>query len=485
MLSSRHFVAVACVCAMASPAIAQSRKDDHWVATWAPALVVRNAPAAARQGGPAPAPLATQGPTAAPAASAGPAALAPPTAGAAPAAGVRAAGPGGPAGPPQAGPGGGGRGGRGPGGPPVTINNRTIRQIVHTTLGGRRVRLVLSNVYGAPLAIGAAHVALRECADAKPGCSRSSETAIAGSARPITVNGKTAFTLVPGGSLVTDPIDLDVPSVADLVIDLFVPSSDAAAASPIAWHSASSQTSFVSEDGNFSGAAKIDPVTARPASWFLIARVEVAVPGNAAAVVAFGDSITDGSLSTLDGNSRWPDYLARRLAARKGGRSFAVLNAGIGGNQLLADGAGVSALARFDRDVLMQSGATHVIILEGINDIGIARTNPTPSAEDLIAAHKQLIARAKAQGLTVIGATLTPFEGASYYSTEGEAKRTALNEWIRTSGEYDAVIDFDKITRDPMNPKRFNPLYDSGDHLHPKDAGYQAMGEAIDLALFK
>jgi lysophospholipase L1-like esterase len=369
----------------------------------------------------------------------------------------------------------------------VTIGNRTIRQIVHTTLGGKRVRLVLSNAYGtAPLRIGAAHAALRECAESKPGCTRTSDTAITGTAKPITVDGKTAFTVVAGGSLVTDAVDLDVPATADLAIDLFVVEADAAAAgSPIAWHSGSSQTSFVSGDGNFSGAATIDPVSARPASWFLISRVEVAATANAGLVAAFGDSITDGAVSTLDANSRWPDYLARRLETRKGGRPFAVINLGISGNQLLADGAGVAALARFDRDVLMQTGVTHVIILEGINDIGIGRANPTPTAEDLIAAHKQLIARAKARGLTIIGATLTPFEGAAYYTPEGEAKRQALNDWMRTSGAYDAVIDFDKITRDPMNPKRFNPAYDSGDHLHPKDAGYQAMGEAIDLALFK
>jgi lysophospholipase L1-like esterase len=241
----------------------------------------------------------------------------------------------------------------------------------------------------------------------------------------------------------------------------------------------------VSADGNFSGAAKLDPVAARPASWFLISRVEVAAPQNAGVIAAFGDSITDGAVSTVDTNNRWPDQLARRLAARKGGRPFAVINQGISGNRLLGDGAGVAALARFDRDVLMQTGVTHVIVLEGINDIGQARANPTPGAQDLIAAHKQLIARAKARGLTMIGATLTPYEGAAYYTPEGEAKRQALNDWIRNSGEYDGVIDFDKLTRDPANPKRFNPAFDSGDHLHPNDAGYKAMGDAIELGLFK
>jgi lysophospholipase L1-like esterase len=218
------------------------------------------------------------------------------------------------------------------------------------------------------------------------------------------------------------------------------------------------------------------PVNARSGAWFMIARVEVMAPAGTAAVVTFGDSITDGARSTADTNNRWPDQLARRLAARKGG-GVAVLNAGI-------SGAGVSALARFDRDVLMQTGVTHVVVMEGINDIGIARNNPSPSADDLIVGHKQLIDRAHARGLKIYGATLTPYEGAAYYSPEGEAKRQALNNWIRTSKAYDGVIDFDMVTRDPAAPTKFLPAYDSGDHLHPGDAGYKAMGDAVDLALF-
>jgi lysophospholipase L1-like esterase len=201
-------------------------------------------------------------------------------------------------------------------------------------------------------------------------------------------------------------------------------------------------------------------------------------------VATFGDSITDGALSSPDMNNRWPDVLARRLAARKGA-GVAVLNAGISGNRVLGDGAGTSALSRFDKDVLMQTGVTHVVVMEGINDIGLARSNPTPSAADLIAGHKQLIDRAHARGLKIYGATLTPYEGAAYATPEGEAKRQALNEWIRTSGAYEGVVDFDKATRDPAAPSRFLPAYDSGDHLHPGDAGYTAMGNAVELALFK
>jgi lysophospholipase L1-like esterase len=267
------------------------------------------------------------------------------------------------------------------------------------------------------------------------------------------------------------------------VVDLYLPGDLGTGPSPVTTHNGASQTNYLSSTGNHSGEPAMT-VERTTGAWFLIARIEVAAERDAGAIVAFGDSITDGARSTADTNSRWPDHLARRLAARRG-RPVAVLNAGISGNQVLGDGAGVSALARFDRDVLLQTGVTHVIVMEGINDIGLARANPTPSAEDLIAGHKQLIARAKARGLKIYGATLTPFEGAFYFTAEGEAKRQALNQWIRTGGAYDGVIDFDQVTRDPAAPTKFLPAYDSGDHLHPGDAGYKAMGEAVDLKLFQ
>jgi lysophospholipase L1-like esterase len=478
MKLTRALLALVLAASAALPVAAQNRRDERWIATWAPALVVRAAPAGAPGGVPAAPAAAAPGGGAPAAPGQGATAAAPAAPGQAPAGapGGRAAG--------AAGPGGGGRGG-GRGGPPATLNNQTVRQILHTSLGGNRIRVVLSNAFGtAPLKVGAAHVALRECADAKAGCTRSSDTAIAGAAKSLTVNGSTAFTVLAGASLVSDPVDLAVPALADVVVDLFLPDDVTGGPSPLTWHQGSSQSAYISA-GNTSGAAKVE-ATSRPASWFLLSRLEVVAPSaNAGVIAAFGDSITDGAVSSVDTNNRWPDHLARRLAAQKGGRPMAVINQGISGNRLLGDGAGVSALARFDRDVLMQTGVTHVIVLEGINDIGGARQNPTPSAEDLINAHRQMIARAKARGLKIIGATLTPFEGAAYYTVEGEAKRKALNDWIRTSGEYDAVIDFDKITRDPANPLRFLPAYDSGDHLHPKDDGYKAMGEAVDLALFK
>jgi lysophospholipase L1-like esterase len=449
MAVMQRLVGIALVLVLATPAFAQKKSNEHWVATWATALVSRPQPAAGRGLGPGGPPLPT--PAAQPAPSGTPAPNGPaPTA-------------------PPAGPPGGGRGGLAP----VTMSNQTIRQIVHTSIGGSRVRVVLSNAFGtAPIDIGAAHVALRD-----------KDNAIAaGSAKPLTMGGSDRFTILAGATVVSDPVDLTGAPLSDLVIDLYVPKDIGLDASPVTTHNGASQTNYVSETGNNSGVTA-PALGTRAGAWFMIARVEVTAPQNTGAIVAFGDSITDGARSTSDMNARWPDQLARRLAARKG-PSFAVLNAGISGNRVLGDGAGVSALARFDRDVLMQTGVTHVVVMEGINDIGIARSNPTPTAQDLINGHKQLIERAHARGLKIYGATLTPYEGAAYFSPEGEAKRQALNDWIRTSGAYDGVIDFDKATRDPAAPTKFNPAYDSGDHLHPGDAGYKAMGDAIDLALF-
>jgi lysophospholipase L1-like esterase len=401
-----------------APLAAQSGRGDHWVGTWATAVVARPVAAGpARQGGP-------------------------------------------------------------PGPPPLVIDNQTLREIVHTTLAGSRVRVVFSNAFGtAPVDIGAAHVALRD-----------KESAIvASSDRALTFGGRPAFRIPPGASAVSDPVSLSVPQAADLAIDLYLPGQVGSGPSPLTMHGGANQTIYISGTGNHAGEPSLQEATPNR-SWYLLSSVEVIAPERTNAIVTFGDSITDGTRSTIDTNSRWPDELARRLAADRGNRRFAVLNEGIAGNQVVGNGfpgAGVNALARFDRDVLAQPGVTHVIVMEGINDIGLARANPTPSAADLIAAHEQLIARAHAHGLKIYGATLTPFEGASYFSPEGEMKREAVNEWIRTSGAYDGVVDFDKVIRDPGAPTKFLPQYDSGDHLHPNDAGYKAMGDAVDLGLFK
>jgi lysophospholipase L1-like esterase len=281
--------------------------------------------------------------------------------------------------------------------------------------------------------------------------------------------------------------------MSDLAIDLYLPGSTNTPAS-VTMHGGALQTSYISETGNHAGKATM-PVVGTTQSWFMLSRVDVVAPDATGAIVAFGDSITDGSRSTPDTNHRWPDLLASRLLSD--GIKMGVLNAGIGGNRVLneasvpasvdtrAVGAGINALARFERHVLAIPGVTHVIVLEGINDIGNARQNATPTAADLIAAHRQLIQQAHARGLRIIGATLTPFWGAAYFTEAGEAKRQAVNEWIRTGNAYDGVIDFDKATRDPGDPKKFLDKYDGCDYLHPSDAGYKAMADAIDLSLFK
>jgi len=353
--------------------------------------------------------------------------------------------------------------------PPVlTPNDQTLRQIVRTSIAGTRARVVFANTFGtAPVNIGGASLALHS----------KDWDIVAPSLRKLTVNGTSAFRIPAGAVLLSDPVDLQVPAQTELAIDIFVPDDLGSGTSPITMHNGANQTSYVTI-GNHVG----EPTFAGGAitrSWFLISRVEVAAGPRDGAIAAFGDSITDGTRSTPDTNNRWPDHLARRLPP-----GFAVMNVGIAGNRVLNEGnfnAGINALARFDRDVLAQPGVTHVVVMEGINDIGAANAN----VDDLIAAHKQMVERAHARGLKIYGATLTPYEGAAYYTPEGEVKRKTLNQWIRTSGVYDAVIDFEAAVRDPAAPTKIKAEFDSGDHLHPNDAGYKAMGQSIDLSLFK
>jgi len=366
---------------------------------------------------------------------------------------------------------------------PLHFNNQTLRQIVHVTVGGSRLRVVLTNVFGtAPLAIGAAQVAMRD----------HDASIVPQSSRPLTFDGSTTTTIPPGTIVLSDPVALTVRDFADLAIDIYLPNDTAAIRSPITTHAASWQTNYVSTSGNHAGAASLPVQTTTAyrrqdglptATWFFLARVEVTAPATTEAVVTLGDSITDGTASGTDTNNRWPDHLARRLL--NANLRVAVLNAGIGGNRVLGDGNGVSALARFDRDVVAQPGVRHVIVLEAINDIGGARDNPSPGARDLIAAHRQLIERAHAHGLKIYGATLTPFEGANSYTAAGEAKRQALNDWIRTGKAYDAVFDFDAAVRDPSHPARTLPQYDAGDHLHLNAAGYKVVADTIDLSVFR
>ena len=277
------------------------------------------------------------------------------------------------------------------------------------------------------------------------------------------------------------------------MIDLFIPGDLPQSASPLTMHAGANQINYVSAAGNFAGAPEV-PVSSMLASWIFLASIEVATPQKAGAIVAFGDSITDGTRSTTDANARWPDELAKRLATSHSSVR-AVLNTGIAANRVLSEintaafpfgfSAGINALARFDRDVLTQAGVADVIVLEGINDIGLAGHNASPLVADLIAAHQQMIERAHEHGLKIFGGTLLPFGAAVYWTAEGEAKRDAFNAWLRKSNGYDGVIDFDAVVRDPANPTKILPQYDSGDHLHPNDAGYRAMGDAIDLKLFE
>jgi len=355
---------------------------------------------------------------------------------------------------------------------PPGFNNQTVRMVVHTSIGGRRARVQLSNAFGTgPLKVGAAHVALRD-----------KESAIVpASDHALTFSGKASFTIPPGAEIISDPVDLDVPKLGDLVISVYIPGEVAVPTT----HLTGLHTTYISKTGDFTNAPSISDAT-KTQAWYWISSVDVLAPPGTRLIVAYGDSITDGATSTPDTDSSWPSQLAQRLLANKATARVAIVNQGISGNRVLSDGAGVSALARFDRDVLAQPGVQWLIVMEGINDIGLGARAAADAvtADDLIAAHKQIIERAHMRGIKVIGATLTPFAGAAYYSNEGEAIRTALNDWIRTSKAYDAVIDFDTATRDPENPKQIRPAWNIRDHLHPNDAGYKAMADAFDLSIF-
>jgi lysophospholipase L1-like esterase len=363
-----------------------------------------------------------------------------------------------------------------PDGENAGFSNQTLREFAHISLGGHRLRIRLSNAYGtASLKVGAAHLALH-----LRGSSIDPQ-----SDRALSFDGKTSV-LIPAGALVlSDPVDLDVAPLADLAISLYLPGSSG----PLTWHQLGSQETYISSPGNAVAAPEL-PGAIVSTSLYLLAGVELIAPRSTGAVAVLGDSITDGYGSTTDANRRWPDQLARRLNSPDGRSAMGILNQGISGNRLLHDVIGPNALARFDRDVLAQPGLTHVIVLEGINDIGLPGYLKHPAeavgSEDLIGALAQLIERAHGKGLRIYGATLTPFgdSGEPYYSAEGEAKRAAVNAWIRTRAAFDAVIDFDRVLRDPAHPTRLSAAFDCGDHLHPNDAGYAAMAAAIDPRLF-
>jgi lysophospholipase L1-like esterase len=340
----------------------------------------------------------------------------------------------------------------------------TLRQTVHISLGGSKIRITLTNELGIePLIIGNATVAIT-------------------APQNLTFSGQPTITIPPGAVAVSDPIALNLPPLSDLTIGLYLP---AQTLTTLTLHNFADTTN---EDAP--GNQLLSPTLTNPHknTYFqFIKDVEVDAP-TAASIVTLGDSITDGAASTRDANHRWPDILAQRLHANPATQNIAVLNAGIGGNRILHNDFGPNALARFDRDVLAQAGVKYLILLEGINDIGNAYSPSNPrdpvTASDLITGFTQLARRAHTHGIKVYGATLTPFVGAGYSSPAGEAVRQAFNQWIRTTPEFDGVIDFDRATRDPANPSTFAPANDSGDHLHPGDTGYKTMGNSIDLNLF-
>lgn len=364
--------------------------------------------------------------------------------------------------------------------PAASLTNATLRQIVHLSIGGKELRVRVSNAFGiAPLRISSVHIARV--------ASRTSGTIDAASDRALTFNGRAGVTIPAGAQYESDPVAFDAAPLSDLAVTMYLQAPPARETS----HPGSRETSFLVHGmqvsaASLAGARQVD-------HWFFLSGVDVLESGAAATVVALGDSITDGHATPDNSNTRWPDDLARRLQSQAATRDLGVVNAGIGGNRLLHDSLGPNALARFDRDVLAQSGVRYLIVIEGVNDLGTATMNGPLSAAQhaalvrrIIGAYRQIVWRAHAHGIPVMGGTITPFMGSDYYhpSAAVEADRERINAWIRAPGHFDAVADFDAAVRDPTDPHRLRPSYDSGDHLHPNPAGYQAMADAIPLSFF-
>ena len=363
------------------------------------------------------------------------------------------------------------------------FNNQTVRNIVFTSAGGSQVQVRLSNAFSdQPLKVGRVDVALE----------RSGARLQSGSDHVLTFGGKRAITIPPGADVVSDASTMDVPALTDLAVSIYLPGQTG----PATYHSLAEQTNYISTAGNFAGQASGAAFTTTSQSWYYLDNVNVFAPGTAkSAVVTLGDSITDGFQSQANANARWPNDLARRLVAANPSNPLSVVDEGISGNRVLNNSPcfGTDALSRLDRDVITQAGVRDVILLEGINDIGFSQTpnsgctvpNTNVSAADIIQGYEQIIARAHAASIKIFGATLTPFKGAAYWSPVAERKRETVNNWIKNSGEFDGVIDFAAATADPNHPQMFNPAFDSGDHLHPNDAGYQAMANAINLSMLR
>ncbi|MGH9523628.1 MAG: GDSL-type esterase/lipase family protein [Terriglobales bacterium] len=356
--------------------------------------------------------------------------------------------------------------------PSFSLNDATIRQVVHTSIRGKRIRVRFSNAFGTgPVTFTSAHIAF----------SAGGSSIRKGSDRELVFSGKPEVTIPAGALTVSDSLDFDLPPMADVAVTVHVQD----APTTITSHPGSRTTTYLVAGDSVS--APQLPETTKIERWYFINGIDVVAPPSAASVVILGDSITDGHGATTNGNDRWPDVLARRLQAEA--MPVGVLNQGIGGNRLLRDGIGPNALARFDRDVIAQTGVKWLIVLEGVNDLGTRlharKTNAGwATADDIIQAYSQMIVRAHAHGIKVYGGTITPFVGSFYSAADEEVDRQKINDWIRTSGNFDGVVDFDKTVRDPAHPDQMLPAYDSGDHLHPSPTGYRTMAQAVPLSIF-
>jgi lysophospholipase L1-like esterase len=350
----------------------------------------------------------------------------------------------------------------------------TLREIVHLSNGGQQLRVRFTNEFGLDqLIVGDAHVALSAGGGAiQPGTDHA-----------LAFGGAPSVSIPPGAVIYSDPVELKVQPLSDLVVSFYLPAQVMRAET---YHSYADQDNYFAGGDQTAANSLAQPTTVT--SWYFLDGVDVLAVEEARAIVTLGDSITDGVHSTHNANHRWPDILAARLKQDHSLDQVSVLNEGIGGNHVLIDSGAPSALARLDRDVLAQDGANYLIVLESINDIGRLQHPSAPqdivTTEQIEQGFKQIADAAHEHGMKVYGATLTPYGGSDYYFDKGEQVREAVNNWIRTSGTFDAVLDFDRITRDPANPNRFNPEYDFGDHIHPNDAGYKAMADSIDLKLF-
>ncbi len=354
--------------------------------------------------------------------------------------------------------------------PPTSLGNNTLRQIVYATLSGSQIRVQVSNEFSSqPVTLNKVHVAV-----ATTGNSIDTTTD-----RELTFSGQPNVTIPGNQAVYSDPLDFTLTALEKLAITIHFGSVP----TDITGHPGSRTTSFIQSGDAVSSASLASPTTTD--HWYFITRLEVMAPATSAAVVVLGDSITDGRGSTTNGNDRWPDALARRLKANAATSEIAVLNLGIGGNTVLTGGLGPTATARFERDVLGQSGVRWIIVLEGVNDIGNATSQDSANvATDLIAAYQDFIDAAHERGLLIYGVPILPFGGSQYDSPEHETARGTVNDWIRAPGHFDAVIDLDAEVRDPGAPTRLLGSYDTGDNLHLNPAGYQKMADSVDLSLF-